>query len=106
MPGIFSLLRNALSEAEIGLEENCILHVNVLKWMYGKRRNKQKEAAEAKRVTSTVIFYALLKSNVLVHVDGTSMKMSNSRSHAKVWTGSFMSKESCFLSCKIKQQGT
>lgn len=31
MPGVFSFLGNALSEAEIGLEENCILHVNVLK---------------------------------------------------------------------------
>lgn len=105
MPGVFSFLGNALSAAEIGLEENCILHVNVLKWTYGKRRNKQKEAAEAKWVTSTVIFNALLKSNVLVHVDGTLMKISNSGSHAKIWRGSFMSKESWFLSCKMKLQG-
>jgi len=31
-----------LSEAEIRLEEKQRLHVNVLKWMYGKRRYKQK----------------------------------------------------------------
>lgn len=62
--------------------------------------------AEAKGVTPAVIFNALLDSDVLDHINGILLKMSNSRRHVKVKFGEAVlcQRNLGFLVCKSNLQ--
>lgn len=85
MPSDFSLLRNVCSETEIRVEGNLRLCSCIKMDVWKEKKQTEIVTAEAKWVIPVVIFYALLKSNVLVHINGILMKikMSNSQSHVK-----------------------